>query len=262
MKSALTTMLGVSLAASAHAAIVTLPIEYTHNDTVLQGYLAYDDTDDARRPGVLIVHEWWGLNEHAKNAAHNLAMAGYTAFALDMYGKGVSTGDPQEATKLAGQFRGGDDRTLMRERAAKGLEVLRGFPQCDPKHIIAIGYCFGGTTVLELARSGADIDGVVSFHGGLSTPHPDDAKNIKARVLVLHGAADPHVPREEVNGFIDAMRATDVDWQLVTYSQAVHAFTNPAAGNDPSTGVAYNEKAASRSWDAFMLFAHECFDTE
>lgn len=250
------------IAMMSQAAVVTLPVEYSHGDVLLQGYLAYDDVDDGPRPGVLIVHEWWGLGDHAKQSAEKLAVAGYVGFALDMYGKGVYTSDPQEAMKLAGQFRGGDDRTLMRERAAKGLEVLRGISQCDPKHIIAIGYCFGGTTALELARSGADIDGVVSFHGGLATPNPDDAKNIRGRVLVLHGADDPHVSADEVAGFTAEMRAAKVDWQLVMYGNAVHSFTNPAAGNDPSTGAAYNEAAASRSWDALLQFAHDCFAKE
>lgn len=251
-----------ALTFTASAAVVTLPIEYEHGDVVLEGFLAYDDTDDGPRPGVLIVHEWWGLNDHAKESAKKLAVAGYTAFALDMYGKGVSTEDPQEAMAWAGKFRNSDDRTLMRERAARGLEVLRGLPQCDPKHVVALGYCFGGTTVLELARSGADIDGVVSFHGGLATPDKNDAKNIKARVLVLHGADDPHVPADEVQGFVDEMAAAGVDWQLVMYGGAVHSFTNPAAGDDASTGVAYNEKAARRSWDAMQMFLHECFDTK
>lgn len=250
----------LAFAGSALAAVVTLPIEYDHGDEVLQGYLAYDDSNNDPRPGVLIVHEWWGLNDHARKSAERLAVAGYVGFALDMYGKGVVTEDPQEAMKLSGTFRSGDDRALMRERAAKGLETLRGLPQCDPKQIIAIGYCFGGTVVLELARSGADIDGVVSFHGGLSTPDTGDAKNIEARVLVLHGADDPHVPMSEVETFAKEMADADVDWQLVMYGEAVHSFTNPAAGDDPSTGVAYNETAANRSWDALLQFAHECFN--
>ena len=255
-------LLIAAITATAQAAVVTLPMEYTHGDVVLEGFLAYDDSDDSPRPGVLIVHEWGGLGEHVKNSAQKLATAGYVGFALDMYGKGVYTEDPQEASKLAGAFRSGDDRTLMRERAAKGLEVLKGFKQCDPAHVAAIGYCFGGTTVLELARSGADLDGVVSFHGGLATPKTEDAKDIKARVLVLHGADDRHVKPEEVKTFVDEMTAADVDWQLVMYGNAVHSFTNPAAGDDPSTGVAYNEKAALRSWDAMLMFLHECFDTK
>jgi dienelactone hydrolase len=140
--------------------------------------------------------------------------------------------------------------------------VLKDFKQCDPAHVAAIGYCFGGTTVLELARSGADLDGVVSFHGGLATPKTADAKDIKARVLVLHGADDPHVKPEEVKAFVDEMTSAKIDWQLVMYGNAVHSFTNPAAGGDPSTGVAYNEKAALRSWDAMLMFLHECFDTK
>ena len=177
---------------------------------------------------------------------------GYVAFAIDMYGKGIRPKTPQEAAAQAGIYK--QDRALMRARALAGLEVLRSNPLCDPKRVAAIGYCFGGTVVLEIARSGADVAGVVSFHGGLDTPTPADAKNIRCKVLVLHGGDDPHVPRKDVDAFEDEMRAAGVDWQLVVYGGAVHSFTNPAAGNDKSKGAAYNAEADSRSWEAMKAF--------
>jgi len=147
----------------------------------------------------------------------------------------------------------------MRARANAGLEVLKKHPLTDVNRIAAIGYCFGGTVVLEMARSGAELAGVVSFHGGLSTPNPSDAKNIKGKVLVLHGADDPAVPPDQVIAFQDELRKAGVDWQMVSYGGAVHSFTNPEAGNDPSRGAAYNEKADKRSWEAMKTFFGEIF---
>jgi dienelactone hydrolase len=160
---------------------------------------------------------------------------------------------------LAGKFRSGNDRSLLRARANAGLDVLRKNPMVDPKRIVAIGYCFGGTAVLELARSGADLAGVVSFHGGLATPSPDDAKNIKGKVLVLTGADDPAVKPEQVIAFEDEMSRASVDWHLVSYGNAVHGFTNPANGTDNAKGAAYNEKADKRSWRAMKDFFEEIF---
>jgi dienelactone hydrolase len=163
----------------------------------------------------------------------------------------------KEAGSLSGIYRG--NRPLMRACANAGLEVLRSHSLADTNRIAAIGYCFGGTVVLEMARSGAELAGVVSFHGGLSTPNPGDAKNIKGKALVLHGADDPAVPPEQVIVFQDEMRKANVDWQMVTYGGAVHSFTNPDAGNDPSRGAAYNGKADKRSWEAMKLFFAEIF---
>jgi dienelactone hydrolase len=182
---------------------------------------------------------------------------GYVAFAADIYGKGKRAKDAAEAGKLAGVY--WSDRKLLRARANAGLDILMKHQFTDPKRVAAIGYCFGGSTVLELARSGADIAGVVSFHGGLDTPDPNDAKNIKAKVLVLTGADDPNVPPSQVLAFAEEMRKARVDWQLVMYGGAVHSFTNPASGNDPSKGVAYNEKADRRSWQAMKDFFAEIF---
>jgi dienelactone hydrolase len=204
---------------------------------------------------VLVVHEWWGLNDFAKDRARELAKEGYVAFAVDMYGKGTVTKDPKAAGELAGKLKG--DRKLMRRRIVAGLNAAKANPCVDPSRVAAIGYCFGGTAVLELARSGADIAGVVSFHGGLDTPDPQDAKNIKCKVLVLTGADDKSVPASQVAAFEDEMRQAKVDYQVVIYGGAVHGFTNPANGDDPSKNVAYNEKADKRSWQAMKDFFGE-----
>jgi dienelactone hydrolase len=247
-----------TLAMNARSEITTQTVEYKHGDTVLEGYLAYDDAAEGKRPAVLVVHEWMGLGDHAKNSANKLAALGYVAFAVDIYGKGVRAKDAKEAGELAGKYRGGD-RALLRGRINAALEWIRGHDKVDAKNIAAIGYCFGGTTVLELARSGADVKGVVSFHGGLGAVNTEDAKKIKCKVLVLHGADDPFVSVEEIAGFQKEMRDAGVDWQMMYYSGAVHSFTNPAAGNDNSKGAAYNEKADKRSWEAMLLFFDEIF---
>jgi dienelactone hydrolase len=238
----------------ARAEMKTEVVEYRHGDVVLEGYLAYDDLIRGKRPGVLVAHEWNGHNPYVRKRAERLARLGYVAFALDMYGKGVRAKDAKEAAALAGIYKG--DRTLMRARAAAGLDVLRSRPETDPTRLTAIGYCFGGTTVLELARSGADLASVVSFHGGLDTPNPGDARNIKGKVLALHGGDDPFVPVTQVEAFQEEMRKGGVDWQFVSYGGAVHGFTNPESGSDNSKGVAYNERADLRSWKAMKtLFA-------
>ncbi len=257
MKFAIPAALLLLLAADARAALKTQAIEYRHGGTVLEGYLAYDDAVAGKRPGVVVVHEWMGLNEYAKRRAEQIAGLGCVALAIDMYGKGVRAKDAKEAAALAGKYRG--DRELMRARAAAGLDVLRNNALVDPKRIAAIGYCFGGTTVLELARSGAPLAGVVSFHGGLDTPTPGDARNIKGKVLALHGADDPFAPAAQRAAFEDEMRKGGVDWELVVYGGAVHGFTNPDNGTDPSKGLAYNENADRRSWEAMKAFFTEIF---
>ena len=232
-------------------------VSYKDGDVELQGYLSYDETLSSLRPGVLVVHEWMGLNEYAKHRADMLAELGYVAFAVDIYGKNNIPTSMQEAATTAGNFK--NDRQLLRRRILLGLDELKKRPNVDVNKIAAIGYCFGGTTVLELARSGADIKGVVSFHGGLDTPTPEDAKNIKSKVLVLTGGDDPTVPPSQVEAFEKEMRDANVDWQVKVYGGAVHSFSNPASGNDNSTGVAYNAKADKRSWEDMKLFFNEIF---
>jgi dienelactone hydrolase len=242
---------------NAEAAMHTQTVEYKQGDTVLEGYLAYDDSIKGKVPGVLIVHEWTGIGPYVKKRCEQIASLGYVGFAIDIYGKGVRPKDSKEAAAQAGIYRA--DRLLMRERAKAGLQELKKMNFVDPKRIAAMGYCFGGGVVLELARSGADIAGVVSFHGTLDTPNPQDAQNIKAKVLVCHGADDPYVKPEQVLAFQNEMRAGRVDWQMIIYGNAVHSFTNPDSGNDPSTGAAYNEKADRRSWEAMQAFFKEIF---
>jgi dienelactone hydrolase len=239
----------------ANAAVQTKLVEYKQGDAVLEGYLAWDDGAQGPRPGVLVVHDWMGMGDYAKMRCRKLAELGCVAFAADIYGKDIRPKTPREAGAQSAIYK--KDRGLMRARVRAGLDVLRNEPLCDAKRLAAIGYCFGGTCVLELARSGAELAGVVSFHGGLDTPNPADATNIRAKVLVLHGGDDPHVPPKDVEAFEGEMRAGGVDWQLFIYGGAVHAFTNPAAGTDNSKGAAYNAKADRRSREAMKVFFAE-----
>lgn len=248
---------GMLAAGSAAAAVQTATVEYRQGDTVLEGFLAYDDAVEGRRPGVLIVHQWMGLTDYERSRAEQLAALGYVAFAADVYGRGVRPADTGEAGKLSSTYK--QDRALLRARVAAGLQALRANELVDPERVAAIGYCFGGTAVLELARSGADVAGVVSFHGGLDSPNPADGRNIKAKVLVLHGADDPFESAEDIAAFQQELRAAGVDWQMVYYSGAVHAFTQPQAGDDPSRGAAYDQRADRRSWQAMRTFFAEIF---
>lgn len=258
LKLLLATVVWLAGFATAWAGIETRTLEYRQGDARLVGYLAYPADAKGPLPGILVVPEWRGLNDYAKRRAEQLAELGYVALAADIYGDGKVAADNQEAGALAKIYK--DDRQLMRARAQAGLDALKGQSLTDPKRVAAIGYCFGGTTVLELARSGAEVAGVVSFHGGLDTPAPADARNIRGRVLVLHGGDDPYVPPEQVQAFQDEMRKAGVDWQLVAYGGAVHSFTNPASGNDNAKGVAYNAAADRRSWIAMQQFFQETFN--
>jgi len=257
MRLLIPTLLTLGIALTAQAQIHTETIEYKQGDAVLEGYLAYDSSIKGPRPGVLIVHQWKGLTDYEKKRAEMLARLGYTAFALDIYGKGIRPKSNQEAGAQAGKYK--SNRDLLRARVQAGLAVLQRHELTDPRRVAAIGYCFGGTTVIELARSGADIAGVVSFHGGLDSPHPEDGKNIKCKVLALQGADDPFVPAKDLAAFEDEMRQAKVDWQLVKYGGAVHSFTDWNAGDNPQQGVAYNEKADRRSWEVMNQFFAEIF---
>ncbi len=256
MKKFIPLFLALAGALSGHAKIVTQPVEYKQGDTTLEGYLAYDDAIAGKRPGVLIVHQWLGLTGYEKHRAEQLAQLGYVAFCADIYGKGIHPKDTGEAGALAGKYK--TDRALLRARVTAGLEVLAKNDLVDPKRIAAIGYCFGGTTVIELALSGADIAGVVSFHGGLDAPSPADAKNIKCKVLVQAGADDPFQKPEDLTAFESEMRDAKVDWQITFYGGAVHSFTQPDPGFS-NPGAKYNEKADKRSWQAMKTFFAEIF---
>ena len=245
------------LVASVHAAIQTKTIEYQQGDTTLEGVLVWDDAVRGQRPGVLVVHQWMGLTDYEKHRAEMLAQLGYVAFCADIYGKGVRPKNTAEAGALAGKYK--SDRQLLRARVNAALTVLQTREFVDPRHLAAIGYCFGGTTILELARSGAHIAGVVSFHGGLDAPDPTDGKNIRCKVLICHGADDPFSSPQDIAALETEMRQGGVDWQLIKYGGAVHSFTQPNAGDDKSKGAAYNEKADKRSWAAMQQFFAEIF---
>jgi dienelactone hydrolase len=242
------------IAVTAEARLQTQVVEYRHGGVVLEGYLAYDDAFKGKRPGVLVVHEWWGINDFIREKTENLARLGYVAFAADIYGKGVRTTDFEEAAAISGKYK--KDADLFRARTRAGLTKLKSLKQTDGQRLAAIGYCFGGTAVLELARSGADVKAVVSFHGGLGTENPSTVKVIKASILVLHGADDPYVPPEEVTAFQNEMRKAGADWQIIFYGGAVHSFTNPDAGSDKAKGAAYDEKADRRSWQSMRDFLY------
>jgi dienelactone hydrolase len=240
--------------ALAMAAVKTKTVEYKKGNDTFEGVLVVPEKAKGKLPGVLVIHNWMGVTEETKKQAARIAELGYAVFAADIYGKGVRPKNAEEAGKLATTYRGGD-RKLFRERLQLGLETLRGQKEVDGSKVLAAGYCFGGTGVIELARSGADVKGFVSFHGGLDSPTPADGKNIKGKILALHGADDPYVKAEDLAAFEKEMRDNKIDWQLVKYGNAVHSFTELEAGNDNSKGAAYNAAADARSFEEFKNFA-------
>ncbi|MBF0486322.1 MAG: dienelactone hydrolase family protein [Candidatus Omnitrophica bacterium] len=246
----------LALTTYAWAGLRTQSIEYKEGNTVLEGYLSYDDQFTGKRPGVLVAHEWTGLNDYVKMRADMLARLGYVAFAADIYGKGVRPQTVAEASAESSKYK--NDRKLLRDRALAGLEALKAQPNVDSSQLAAIGYCFGGTAVLELARSGADLKGVVTFHGGLSTPAPEDAKAIKAQILVLHGEDDPFVPPPEVATFEKEMTGANVKFRIIKYPGAVHGFTNPANKGELK-GALYNAEADKQSWEEMHVFLDRIF---
>lgn len=256
MKKLICTLLALACVLTAHASIQTRTVEYQQGDTTLEGVLVYDDTVKTKRPGVLIVHQWRGVTDYEKKRAAMLAQLGYVAFCADIYGKGIRPPTPAAAGAEAGKYK--SNRALLRARVNAGLAVLQKNEFVDPRRIAAIGYCFGGTTVIELARSGADLAGVVSFHGGLDSPAPADGKSIKCKVLACHGADDPFVPAQDLAAFASEMRDGGADWQLIQYGGAVHSFTDWNADGSMK-GAQYNEKADKRSWEDMKQFFGEIF---
>jgi len=235
----------------------TESIEYQDGTVALRGFLAYDDKKTGKRPGILVMPEAFGLGTHAKKNAERLASLGYVALAGDPYGNGVEYGDLQEAIKYAGALR--EDPAKFRHRARVALDKLAALPQVDASRLAAIGYCMGGTFSLELARDGAPLKGIVSFHGGLETQRPAASGQVKAKVLVCTGADDPFVPVAQVNALADEMTKAGVDWQIISYGGTVHSFTNPEAGKVGMAGLAYNKAADERSWKAMLTFFDEIF---
>jgi dienelactone hydrolase len=229
---------------------------YKDGSTKLKGYLVKAKNNQRKAPGVIVIHAWMGLNDFVKNSANSLGDLGYHAFAADIYGENVRPKDAKEAGEKAGYYKG--HRDIYRSRIQAAIEELVK-AGADPDRIAVMGYCFGGTGALEAARANFPVRGVVSFHGGLDRDPKLLTDQIKPKVLVLHGAEDPFVPQEQVKDFQQEMRNNKADWQMVFYANAVHSFTEPAAGNDNSKGAAYNEKAAKRSWEHMKIFLNELF---
>jgi len=239
---------------AADAAVQTKTIKYKDGDQECVGFLAWDDTMTSPRPGVLVLHEWWGLDDYARGRAKQLAELGYVAFAADMYGEGKTVDHPQDAQQMAGKVRA--NVQAWRKRALAGLEVLKTDPNCDPKKIAAIGYCLGGSTALQLAYSGADLKAVSTFHAALPTPTAEEAKAIKAQVLVCNGADDKFIPDEAIKAFREALDKAGVKNEFVNYKGAVHSFTVPGADTHGNPGMKYNKEADQDSWKKMKdLFA-------
>ena len=230
-------------------------VEYSAQNFVMKGYLAYDENVKGRRPGVLVVPEWWGLNDYARRRARMLAELGYTALAVDMYGEGKVVATPDEAGKLASEAMKDFDVTKARFMAA--VDFLKGQPTVDPSRIAAIGYCFGGGIVLNMARQGVDLKGVASFHGSLTAVKPAQPGSVRAKVLVLSGGADKFITPEQIEAFKQEMKAAGADFQFISYPGALHSFTNPEAtelGKKFNMPIAYNAKADKESWNEMKGF--------
>jgi dienelactone hydrolase len=242
----------------ARAEVKTKTVAYEHDGVKLKGYLAWDDAAKGKRPGVLVVHEWWGLNDHARHSARRLARLGYVAFAPDMYGEGKTTKHPKEAGQMAMAVR--KNVKAWRGRAAAGLKVLTDQENVDAKKLAAIGYCFGGSTALQLAYTGADLAAVVTFHGAPVVPDEDEAKAVKAKLLVCHGADDPFIQEANMQKLRSALGAAKVDYEVIYYGGAQHSFTVPGVDKVGVKGLAYDEKADRRSWQAMKNLFREVFE--
>lgn len=255
---ALALLLSFFAAAPVIAAVKGEEIQYKSGDVSMHGYIAWDDAVKGKRPGVLVVHEWWGHNEYARKRARMLAELGYTALALDMYGEGKQAHHPDDAGKMSTAV--GQDLPLARKRFDAARAALAKHASVDPKRIAAIGYCFGGTVVLQMARLGEPLAGVASFHGNLTTTTPAKPGMVKARVLVLTGADDPFVPAEQVDAFRKEMDAAGAKYEVVVYPGAKHSFTNRDAdeyGKKFNLPLVYNESADKESWAALRKFLDE-----
>lgn len=252
-------LIALAAALSARADLVRQPVAYKDGDTVLEGQLVYNDAARGVRPGLVMFHAWAGISEYELMRAEQFAQMGVVVLVADVYGKGVRPADTEARMAETAKYR--SNRDLMRSRARAALDVLRIRETVDTERIVAIGFCFGGTVALELARSGAPLAGVISVHGGLDTPAPD-ATRVRCPVLVLHGGNDPYVPDSQVQAFRDEMRAAKLDWQIVEYGGAVHAFTDPGTGTDASRGAAYDERATRRALSEIRRFLRDVLGSE
>jgi dienelactone hydrolase len=236
----------LSLVISADAEVQGQQVTYKDGGLECHGYLAWDDAVKGTRPGVLVVHEWWGIDDYARKRADQLARLGYVAFAADMYGGGKRAAHPKEAGEMAEQVRANVEG--WRKRATAALETLKAQPQCDPKKLAAIGYCFGGATVLQLAYGGADLQAVVSFHGALPAATDTEAQKIKAHILVCHGADDTFIPAAAIKAFRDVLDKNKVRYEFISYPGVVHSFTVPSANESGLAGLKYDKAADEDSW--------------
>ena len=252
-----TAILLAGYASTANSAVQSQAIEYKDGDVKLTGHLYWDDAITGKRPGVLVVHEWWGLNDYAKSRAEQLAALGYVAFALDMYGDNKVTTHPKEAKEWSSATAG--NRDAWRQRAMLGLDQLANNALVDTDRLAAIGYCFGGATVMQMAYASADLKGVVSFHGSLPTPGEGEAANVKGRVLVEHGNADAFIPAERISQFKAALESGGVDLIFNGHDGARHGFTNPDAGKFGIENLKYDAKADESSWSSMQALFKEIF---
>lgn len=258
MRVLLSGLLFMATSMAAHAEVQTKAIEYKDGETTLTGYLYWDDAIEGKRPGVLVIHEWWGLNDYAKKRAHMLAELGFVAFAADMYGDGHVTDKAEQARTWMQEVTA--DVEGWRERALLGLEQLKASGMVDGDNLAAIGYCFGGATILQMAYANAPLKGVVSFHGALPAA-PEKAKGkIGPQILVLHGHADSFVAPEVVTNFRNKLDEAGANWEMNTYGGARHGFTNPDAAAFGIENLQYNEQADRRSWERMQSFFTEIFD--
>jgi dienelactone hydrolase len=242
---------------AAPVAVKSRTVDYKIGDQGFEGVLVYPQSAKGKIPGVVMVHNWLGVSDETKKQAERVAKLGLAVFAIDVYGTGVRPKNQQEAMAVSGKYK--SDRKLFRERVLRGLEILREQKEVDPAKVMAVGYCFGGTGVIELARAGADVQAVVSLHGGLDSPNPTDGKNIKTTVVALQGADDPFVKPADIAAFQTEMRTHNVDWTMAVYGGAVHSFTETSAGSDPKTGAAYNEKADNRSFEVLTDLVNDLY---
>ncbi len=245
---------------SACTTIQSGPVSYKSDDVTLKGYLAYDPGIKEKRPGILVVHEWWGQNEYARKRARMLAELGYTALAVDMYGEGKIAAHPKDAGQFAQEL--WDNMAVAKARFLAAMAVLKRHETVDPSRIAVIGYCFGGGVAIQMAREGIDIDGVVSFHGSLATDRPAKKDNVKAKILVAHGADDKFVTPEQVEEFRKEMDNAGVTYIFIEYSGATHSFTNPEADKNAkkfNIPIAYSAEADKKSWSDMQQFFNEIF---
>lgn len=255
-----TLVLGIVGVAAAEPKVVGKNVEYSAQGVVMKGYLAYDEAPKGKRPGVLVVHEWWGLNDYARKRARMVAELGYTALAVDMYGDGKQAMHPDDAKKFSSELM--KDFDVSKARFMAAMEFLKQQASVDPTRIAAIGYCMGGGVVLNMARQGVDLKGVASFHGSLTPVKPAQPGGVKAKVLVLHGADDKFIPAEQIEAFKQEMKSAGADFQFISYPGAVHSFTNPEAdelGKKYNMPIAYNAQADKKSWDELKKFLNMIF---